>query len=573
MLLSLILAILGIVPNKMPLSKGVLGTIDDIRKSGGKPYVVGGAVRDWLMKVSPKDIDLEVYGVKAECLEEALAKGGAVDFVGKAFGVYKLRRGNEEFDVSLPRRDSKKGSGHRDFDVSLEHDLSPEDASRRRDFTINSMFYDPLEGLLFDPHRGAADLEAGVLRHVSGAFADDPLRVLRGVQFSARFGFDLHPETEELCQDMRSEGGISFLAKERVLEEIRKFVVKGSYHVKGFSNWERTGWLSYFPELENLRSTIQDSHWHPEGDVLTHTGFALQALHKIPQFQQLGEDAKFVVGLGVMCHDMGKPETTAVSWSKKLQMDVVSSHNHQIEGVPVGRRFLERLGVGEAVTRQVEGLILYHMDHLWTKERKDVRRLAYNLSQKKEVGGGGGSIFMLSLVAEADHSGRPPLFPGQAKEMERILSLAEEEGCLHHPPQPLLGGTDLIQLGIPQGKLIGLVLEETYSTQINRGIKTKEEALDWAKNNLRQIGQKVIPPSVGGRQLQDLGCEDGPAFSIVLDDAYLMQLRGIEIGDSRLLREFKRHGGVVKIPQPLPKGVIVPQSKVSSSHDIISRDR
>lgn len=557
---------------EMPIKAGLKSALSDICEGGGKPYIIGGAVRDWLLGEDPKDIDLEVYGVDPSRLERILGAGGEVDLVGRSFGVYKIRRGGEEFDVSLPRKDSKAGSGHTGFDILVDPSLSPTEASRRRDFTINSMFYDPVSTNLFDPHQGLADLKAKVLRHTSEAFSEDPLRVLRGVQFSARFDFDLHRDTAELCRSMQSSEGLDKLPRERIFEEIKKFILKGRHHVKGFSTWEKTGWLKFFPELENLRGTEQDPHWHPEGDVLTHTGFALQALHKIPRFQEVDASDRLAIGLGVLCHDMGKPLTSGKTWHEKLGREIVTSHNHQIAGVDVCRGFLSRLGVGERVIRRVEGLVRFHMEHLWVKSRRDVRKLAFNLSSGKE--GGGVNIEALAFVTEADHSGRPPLFPGQATEMKKIISIAMQEGCLLGSPEALLSGSDLLELGLAEGKIIGTVLKGVYEAQIGDGFSTKKEAIEWTKSNLRRLGSKDVPPVVTGQHLLDLGVKPGKIYSEILDKSYLVQLSGGKIDSASLLGETGNSNETTGLDQGrLKRGGQTSPIVVSSSHETISRDR
>lgn len=160
--------------------------------------LVGGWVRDTLLGIGSKDIDIEVYGIAdPDVLAAALSVIGPVTEAGRKFGVFKVRSGDAEIDVSLPRREVKVGAGHRGFTVIPASDLGFAEALSRRDFTINALMADPLTGEITDCHGGVADLRAGVLRHTSPAFAEDALRVLRGVQFAARFGFTMTPGTAE----------------------------------------------------------------------------------------------------------------------------------------------------------------------------------------------------------------------------------------------------------------------------------------------------------------------------------------------------------------------------------------
>src|SRR5262245_54960452 len=164
-----------------------------------------------------KDIDIEVFAVQADHLRALLERFGRVQTVGESFQVYKLG----EIDISLPRRDSKSGRGHRGFDVSGDPSMSIEDAARRRDFTINAISWDPLTGEYLDPFGGRSDRERQTLRAVdSRHFADDSLRVLRAVQFAARFDLKLEDETARLCRGIPLDD----LPAERIWGEFEKLL-------------------------------------------------------------------------------------------------------------------------------------------------------------------------------------------------------------------------------------------------------------------------------------------------------------------------------------------------------------
>ena len=164
--------------------------VRELHAAGYRAVVVGGAVRDALLGGEPKDFDIEVYGIAYDRLAGILARHGRVDLVGKSFGVVKLTTGGHDYDFSVPRRDSKLGLGHRDFHAAFDPNITPREAASRRDFTINAMAYDPIADELLDFFGGAGDLKNRVLRATSEAFAEDPLRVLRGMQFACRFDLD-----------------------------------------------------------------------------------------------------------------------------------------------------------------------------------------------------------------------------------------------------------------------------------------------------------------------------------------------------------------------------------------------
>lgn len=219
-----------------------------ISDAGGKPLVVGGAVRDAFTGKPSKDVDIEVLGgIDPDHLERTLAAHHRVDAVGKSFGVLKVTAANgEDFDVSLPRTESKAGTGHRGFAVTVDPNLTVEQAFARRDFTINAMGTAP-DGTLIDPFGGARDLRDGVLRHTSPAFAEDPLRVLRGMQFAGRFGMTMHPETAELARSLKGER--STIATERIWTEFEKMAGKASAPSRSLAVLRQTGWDEFFPDI------------------------------------------------------------------------------------------------------------------------------------------------------------------------------------------------------------------------------------------------------------------------------------------------------------------------------------
>ena len=203
------------------IMKNVEVIAEAVSKAGGHAYLAGGVVRDRLLGRSPKDIDIEVYGMTREGLGRVLQRLGRVMEVGASFGVYKLRLGEDEFDISLPRRDSKVSKGHKGFRIHVDPDIDPSEACSRRDFTLNAMLEDPLTGEILDFFNGRKALEDRVLRHTSKAFPEDPLRVLRGVQMAARFGLSMDEETKKLCSGL----DLTELPKERIWDEWSKLLL------------------------------------------------------------------------------------------------------------------------------------------------------------------------------------------------------------------------------------------------------------------------------------------------------------------------------------------------------------
>ena len=239
-------------------------------------------------------------------------KGLRVDAVGKAFGVLKI---DNEIDVSVPRRENKVGVGHKGFDVMPDPNMSVEEAASRRDFTMNSMAMQ-LDGMVLDPFDGREDIEQGLLRHTSEAFVEDPLRVMRAMQFAARFHMDLDSETARLCRQMNHQK--QELPKERMWEEWKKWALKGQVPSMGLWILDITNWLD--PEILALGNTPQDPEWHPEGDVLVHTMHVVDAAAVVAEREQLDDHDRLVLMFAALTHDFGKPSTTKMEggrWRSK----------------------------------------------------------------------------------------------------------------------------------------------------------------------------------------------------------------------------------------------------------------
>ena len=255
----------GLDPRIVEIAKAV-------RDAGGRAVVVGGFVRDRLLGARTKDVDVEVFGLGVERFEAILARFGTVHAVGRAFGVF--RAAGIDADFSLPRRDSKRGPGHRGFDVAPDPSLDFAEAARRRDLTVNSMGLDPLTGEVLDPHGGRRDLERHVLRATDPAhFCEDPLRGLRVAQLAARLEMPPDDELVALCRSL----DLDELSGERVFDELAKLLLRAAKPSIGFAVLEDTGLLRFFPELDALRGVPQDPEWHPEGDVWVHTLMVLDA--------------------------------------------------------------------------------------------------------------------------------------------------------------------------------------------------------------------------------------------------------------------------------------------------------
>ena len=434
-------------------------------------------MRDALLGLDPKDFDIEVYGISYDALAAFLATRGRVDVVGKAFGVVKFTASGEQTcDFSIPRRDSKTGRGHRDFLATFDESITPREAASRRDFTINAMAYDPVTDELLDFFGGRQDLHARVLRATSDAFAEDPLRVLRGMQFACRFDLTVDAATAAMSRAIAHE--YATLAKERIAEEFMKWAVKSARPGRIAEYLTATGWMVHFPEIENLFGVPQDPDWHPEGDVGVHTMHVVNQAARIAERDGLTGDDRAVLLFASLAHDFAKPTTTELR--EREGRARWTSWGHEPAGGPMARAFLERIGIKSAIADQVVPLVENHLAHHSIGKEvtpRAVRRLAMRLAPA--------SIAQLVRVIEADASGRPPLPPGLPPLAARILAAAEAEAVQARPQAPLILGRHVLPyFNNRPGVHIGEVVHAAYEAQADGAFSTEQEAAQWLANKL-----------------------------------------------------------------------------------------
>jgi tRNA nucleotidyltransferase (CCA-adding enzyme) len=463
----------------LALSATLTEIIRDLNASGFRAVIVGGAVRDALLGLAPKDFDIEVYGIPYDRLASFLARYGRVDLVGKAFGVVKLfRSAFGEVDFSIPRRESKIGLRHRDFQTAFDENITPQEAASRRDFTINAMAYDPLRDQLLDFFGGESDLRNHVLRATSEAFREDPLRVLRGLQFACRFDLDIEEGTAAMCRSIAGEYGT--LARERIAEEFMKWAVKGERPGRIAGYLQRTGWMVHFREIVALTGVPQDPEWHPEGDVDRHTMLVLDAAAHIAVREHLEGDERAVLMFAALTHDFAKATTTALR-ERDGRMRW-TSWGHEAAAGPVARSFLERIGIKGAIVNAVVPLVENHLAHSSLGADitpRAVRRLAMRLAPA--------SISQLLMLIEADHSGRPPLPPGLPEGAIRIREMAHAQ-AVEQKPQPalILGRHVLPYFGNRPGRHIGEVVNAAMEAQADGAFSTQEEAAAWLERHIKE---------------------------------------------------------------------------------------
>ncbi len=443
-----------------------------VRAAGGRAWCVGGFVRDRLAGRPSKDLDLEVFGIPQDALQPLLQSLGPstslgesrIVTAGQAFPVYKLGA----IDVALPRRESKTGRGHKGFTVVGDPAMPFDEAARRRDFTINAIGWDPLTDEYRDPFGGRQDLERRILRVVDPAtFADDSLRVLRALQFAARFELTIDPETARICSAI----ALDDLPAERIWGEFEKLLLQAERPSLGFALGRELGVIhQLLPEMEPLYDCPQDPEWHPEGNVWIHT------LMVIDQARQLNADLdrprRAAVMLGAVCHALGKPEPTALVDGR------VKSPGHEAAGVGAATAILDRLNVqsldGYDVRTQVLGLVVEHLRPMaFFKARETITDGAFRrLAQKVD-------LELLTRFARADCHGRAGTF--DCSGIDWFIERARSLGVEHKPPAPILLGRHLIELGVEPGRRMGEILRAIYELQLDSVVTTLDEARERAR--------------------------------------------------------------------------------------------
>ena len=438
---------------------------DAIYGAGGAVYEVGGTVRDELLQLPNKDKDLLVVQVPFEALKKILKSHGQLHEVGKSFGVLKFKsQGDEQdYDIALPRTEKSTGPHHRDFEVRFDEKIPVELDLQRRDFTINAMAREMRSGKLIDPFDGQKDLRDRVLRQVfSESFVEDPLRLLRAVQFAARFSLTIEPET--LAAMNRHAALIESVSPERIIEEIGK-LFRAQEPSKGFYLMRDTGLLHYvFPELEKTIGVAQPAK--KSGDVFEHTMKVLDASRSCADLDSPGD---LEIMFASLFHDVGKPYT--VGFNEKTQR--VTFYGHQVVSTRMTRKWLKKYRANMLGIEPENVLSMVHNHMFETKSfytEKAIRRFVHKIG--KDL------IFKLVDLRIADKKGGA--YPNQLKGILRLKQRIREE-LEKKPPfsakDLALNGHDLMNLGYAAGPLLGQILKKLVEVVLDDPARNTRQSL------------------------------------------------------------------------------------------------
>ncbi|MBR3183323.1 MAG: HD domain-containing protein [Firmicutes bacterium] len=414
-----------------------------VNEAGGRVFFVGGCVRDRLLGIENKDVDIEVHGISPEDLYSILEKVGEPLVYGRSFGVFALK--GEDIDIAMPRRERAVGKGHRDFVVDVDPFIGTREAARRRDFTINALMENAMTGEIVDHFGGQEDLKAGIIRHIDPAtFVEDPLRVLRGAQFAARFGFGIAPDTVELCRGI----DLSTLSKERVEEELRKALLKADKPSIFFEAMREMDQLDHwFPELKELIGLEQDPVFHPEGDVWTHT---MEVIDRAAGYRdKVSEPFSFM--LLALTHDLGKIVTTEEKNGR------IHAYEHETKGLPLVESFLRRILNENDVIDYVLNMVPLHMKPNVAAHSKPALKSTNRMFDQAEAPED------LIWFAASDR----PVFAGEeafSGDTEFLLErLAAYDEIM---AKPHVMGRDLIAAGLEPGEDFSEILEYAHKLRL-----------------------------------------------------------------------------------------------------------
>jgi len=420
--------------------------VDRLRAKGFEALYAGGCVRDTLLGLEPHDYDVAT-SARPEQVESLFPRTVPV---GAQFGVILVLEQGQEIQVATFRGDGAYRDGRHPESVTY---TNAEEDARRRDFTVNGLFYDPVKSEVLDFVGGRDDLKAGVLRAIgtpSERFSEDKLRILRAVRFATTLGFTIDPETWQALLKWTQE--IHAVSAERIREELCKILLSPN-RVRGFDLLEESGLLrQILPEMEALKGCDQPPEFHPEGDVFVHTRLMLTMLKA---------DASLPLVLSVLFHDLGKPATRVVDETGRIRFN-----GHEGVSSEISMKIMQRLRFSNEVIDAVIPAVRLHMSFKDVPNMRvaTLKRMMARPTFEEEL-----ELHRVDCLASH----------GMLDNHATLVARREDFGREPLIPEPLVTGHDLIALGWKPGKRFADVLQAVQTRQLEGTLSSREEALAW----------------------------------------------------------------------------------------------
>lgn len=421
--------------------------VEMLEAEGGKAYAVGGYARDEAFKrfgydIESKDIDLEVYGVDMEKIIEVLNNEFKdINLVGQSFQVLKVG----DIDISIPRKDSKVGDKHTDFEIIGDPHMSIEEASKRRDFTINALLLDLKTGKIVDPHGGLKDLQEGVIRHVDDdTFGDDPLRVLRAMQFAGRFGFDIDEKTIDIAREMPLES----ISKERLLEEWSKLLIRSPKPSIGLEAGKKMG---IFEKIHPELNSSENSSWNQAKSII-------DSAARISREEDLGKENQLLFMISALCRNLNSSD--------------LSSTDRAI-------KFLDSINAPKAMITRVLPLVRENLISPQSEIKdSDIRRLSRKLYPA--------NIKQLTILSKSCQEEEGLYY-------NNLLKRADEMDLLEKAPQPIkIASFLMLEEGIVPGPILGMIEDIMFDAQLEGDFSDYDGAVSYYRQNKEEILKKAL---------------------------------------------------------------------------------
>lgn len=417
--------------------------------SGCTAYFAGGCVRDFVMGRTPEDYDIATTATP-KTVEELFEKTVPI---GKQFGVILVIAEGVPFEVATFRAEGEYRDGRHPSRVVFS---TPEQDAKRRDFTVNGLFFDPLSSKIIDFVDGVRDIESKIIRTIGNPadrFEEDKLRLLRAVRFSTNLGFRIESQTWAAIQTMAAK--ISGVSMERIREELIKLFTRQNAG-GGLEMLSDSGLLKVIlPEVEAMKGVSQSSEFHPEGDVFVHTKLVMNKL----------ENPSTVLAFSALLHDVGKPCTFSNEGGK------ISFYTHARAGSDLAEAILRRLKFSNKEIDLVRACVDNHMKFANVREMR-VGKLKQFISRSSFED----ELELHRIDCEASH--------GNLENFRFLLQKKQEFERENLKPKPLINGHDLLTLGFSPGPLIKKILDEVYELQLEGKWEEKDEVLKWVQKKL-----------------------------------------------------------------------------------------